>query len=431
MFQIITILLGRDILQRRWMIVSVVGWAWLALGIAVMLDALDGHTLIRPHTFGYLIIPEGVVSIVAAFGRSGTARKLRIVKGIALLIAAGLILSHYPGHNFILALVLGLAFLTDGAMRIASGYLVRFPGWRRSVVAGVVEILVAIITLEPWPTWYEATVGFNVSIILIISGLALTRIGARLRKLRADAPISALFTDDLVLAALGPLPLDGQARRGDLVVHVWTPTGTASTPLHRAPVDRYIAAVDQNGVISTGHAALEMADIYISHYPAVEIDRSPDDFRSTLRATRENDVPGRFQPSYDEEAAGWCPSTVQVVFQSFNAERLRAFWTAYSQNATYNLTHRNCSSTVANALDAALEGILSQRPGKAVSVLKMISSPELWAASLIRERAESMAWTPGLVLDYARALNAIVHPQPFDWGSLMPLPRKRQAGTAE
>lgn len=415
MFQIITLLLGRDIIQRRGLIVAVVGWAWLMLGTVIMIDALDGHTWVRPHLFGYLIIPEGIVSIIAAFGRRGTARKLRIIKGIALLIGAALILSHYPGHNFILAIALGLAFLVDGAMRIASAYVVRFPGWRKSLVAGVLEILIAIITLEPWPTWYEATIGFNVSIILIISGLALIRIAKRIRELRPDAPISALFTDDLVLPAFDLGPSDPQANRGDLVVHVWTPTGSASTPLHRAPVDRYIAAVDQNGVISTGHAALEMANIYVSHYPAAEIERSPDDFRRALRATSDNDVPGRFLPSYQEEAAGWCPSTVQVIFKNFRADRLRAFWSAYSQDTTYNLTHRNCSSTVANALDAALEGILAQHPGKAVSVLKMITSPELWAASLIRERAESMAWTPGLVLDYARALNALVHPEPFNW----------------
>lgn len=43
-------------------------------------------------------------------------------------------------------------------------------------------------------------------------------------------------------------------------------------------MNRYIAAVDSAGVISTGHAALEMQDIYISLYPAVDIDRSPSEF---------------------------------------------------------------------------------------------------------------------------------------------------------
>ena len=39
---------------------------------------------------------------------------------------------------------------------------------------------------------------------------------------------------------------------------------------------------------------------------------SPDDFARLLRATRENDVPGVFQPDYATESKAWCPSTVQV-----------------------------------------------------------------------------------------------------------------------
>lgn len=424
MIEIITLLLGRQVIQRRWPIVAAVGWLWLLLGIFVMIDAVDGHTIVPPHLFGYLIIPEGLVSILAAFGHKGTARRLRIVKGVVLLAAAALILSHYPGHNFFLAVALGLMFLIDGGMRIASAYVVQFPGWKRTVVAGLIEIAIAIFTLQPWPTWYAGTIGFNVGIVLAISGFALIRIAKRIRQLRADAPISALFTDDPVLSSLSPIRYDDVAHVGDMIVHVWTPTGTASTPVYRAPVDRYIAAVDQNGAVSTGHAALEMTDIYISHYPAVEIERNPDEFRRMLRATSENDVPGRFLPSYREESADWCPSTVQVVFHNFRADRLRAFWESYRQDTTYNLTHRNCSSTVVNVLDAALEGVLAQHPSKAVSLLKMITSPELWAASLIRQRAESMAWTPGLVLDYARALHALVHPQPVGWIEMFRMGRK-------
>jgi hypothetical protein len=148
------------------------------------------------------------------------------------------------------------------------------------------------------------------------------------------------------------------------VVHVWTPTGSAKDVLPQPLVDRYVAAVDAHGVISTGHAALEASpDIYISHYPAQEIDHSPDDFRQLLRATHENNVAGRFQPSYAVEAAGWCPSTAEVVFERYNDARLGAFWAWYRHDDTYNLTNRNCSSTVAAALESALEGTLGEQLG--------------------------------------------------------------------
>ncbi|EON16420.1 hypothetical protein CMPELA_02065 [Cupriavidus necator] len=64
---------------------------------------------------------------------------------------------------------------------------------------------------------------------------------------------------------------DGPPGPGEhaLTVHVWTPVGSARGEARRQPlVDRYIAAVDRDGVISTGHAALESPEgIYISLYP--------------------------------------------------------------------------------------------------------------------------------------------------------------------
>ena len=45
-----------------------------------------------------------------------------------------------------------------------------------------------------------------------------------------------------------------------------------------------MASVDKAGRFSTGHAALGQGDdLYISHYPAVEIDRSPANLRSSLK----------------------------------------------------------------------------------------------------------------------------------------------------
>ena len=41
--------------------------------------------------------------------------------------------------------------------------------------------------------------------------------------------------------------------------------------------------------------------------------------------------------------------------------------------------------------------------------------PELWVAAQIRKRAATMAWTPGLTLDYARALSMLADPRPFSY----------------
>jgi hypothetical protein len=305
----------------------------------------------------------------------------------------------------------------DGALKIISARVVRFPGWRMTQAAGIVMLLLAIGTLQPLPTWYVGTIGCNVGLLLTLSGLKILHLANRLRQLSPDAPLSSILSPGRIAWNAGDLRAHGAADQAELVVHVWTPTGSLKTAQRRPVIDRYIAAVDADGAVSTGHAALELApDVYISHYPAADLDRSPDDFARMLRATPDNNVPGRFLPSYPEEAAEWCASTMQVRFANFDAARLRAFWAAYRRDDTYNLTRRNCSSAVAHALDAALEGVLAEHvPRRLTGLMRAIISPELWVASLLRTRAETMAWTPGLVLDYARALSGVIEPPPVPW----------------
>ncbi|MEG7382058.1 hypothetical protein V5785_22880, partial [Bacillus subtilis] len=104
-------------------------------------------------------------------------------------------------------------------------------------------------------------------------------------------------------------------------------------------MDRYIAATDKNGVVSTGHASLEMGrDIYISHYPADDIDRASGEFIDLLNGTRANDMAGRFLQSYYEESSQWRPSSDKICFVDFDTQRLKAFWTDYRKDESYNIT---------------------------------------------------------------------------------------------
>lgn len=411
MIRLLLLLLGAEVVQRRWRVLLMVGAIWAALGIAIMLDALDGATVVRPHYFGYLLLIEGIVSLVAGMLAS-RGRTQQLAKAVILLLPAVIIVSQPRHSNLLIAMLLGAVMLLDGGVRIASAWMVRFAAWRMAIVAGLVELMLAIITLEPWPTWYEGTIGFNVGALLIISGWGTVLLAGRLRRLPPDAPISMLVGGAFPTSLWVPAIPD-DAGDDDLIVHVWTPTGRGRHARRRPLVDRYIAAVDANGTISTGHAALELApNVYISHYPAEEIDRSPDEFGRVLRAGVENDIAGRFLPGYAEEAAGWCEATEHIRFTRIDRVRVRHFWRAYRSDSAYNLTSRNCSTAVAHALDAALEGVLGQTGRPWRSFFRAVTTPELWIAGVLRRRAEAMAWTPGLVLDYARLLHVVVEPAP-------------------
>jgi hypothetical protein len=257
-------------------------------------------------------------------------------------------------------------------------------------------------------------VGSDVAQLIIVTAVGVTAFALRVRRLPQGVLLADILAETRAdRAGQTHLPADkGELSAPQhfdeaLTVHVWTPTGDLA-PLAQG-VQRYVVAQDATGAASTGHAALQLPpDVYISHYPAVEIERSPDQFARVLRATRENDVPGEFKPSYEAESAEWCPSTMQVRLTGINGAAVRHFWRDYSTDSTYNLTYRNCSSTVAHALDAAIEGRYAHEIRSPLFVIRLLSLPELWVAGLMRRRAAWMAWTPGLVLDYARAVSGIL-----------------------
>ncbi|KAF1040303.1 MAG: hypothetical protein GAK35_03526 [Herbaspirillum frisingense] len=469
MIRLVLLLLGADFIRRNWHVLAIAGLAWGTIGGSLMVDALDGVLNFPLTLFGYLLLLESLVTLWVANSGIGAQKTLRYVKGAIFLLIAVLVITQHQASNMALAMLFGIAFAIGGALQITSAVVVRFPRWRAAVIGGSVQILLAILFFQPYPTHYKGTVPFCLALGLIFGGWNMIWLALRTRMLpqqvsvdmlaarnggddkpfdaglyRGDEAMKPLLSADggvlgkgwkspapeadatgAAQAAVSAAAAQAEAAPGDkpLTVHVWTPTGSAKGPARRQPViDRYIAAVDTNGVISTGHAALEvLPDLYISLYPAEEIDRSPDQFARLLRATADNDVKGRYLSDYPGEAAAWCESTEKIVFRDYSRERLDRFWGDYRQTEIYNLTYRNCSSTVANALEAALEGVIGTRDRHWFNAVRMMLTPEIWVASQIRKRALTMAWTPGMVLDYSRALRAVVHPRPLSWAASLQL----------
>jgi uncharacterized membrane protein HdeD (DUF308 family) len=414
--RLVLVLLGAAFIRQRWRTLAVMGGLWGLLGLALFIDALDGVMYFPIHIFGYLLIIEALVTLVATTSNRGTQTVLRKARGIIFFILGLLIIDPHHASSFILAMIFGVVFAIDGVLRIASAHVVRFTGWRLSMGLGAFELLFAIFMFEPYPTYYAGTVPYCIGLGLMLSGFGTLRLAFRLRKLPPHASVLSLLAraDGESIPSLDA-PSAAEVRQPPVMtVHVWTPVGSAVDALPQPILDRYVAAVDSQGVISTGHAAMQVPGVlYISHYPAAEIDHSPEDFRNLLRATQENNVAGKFQPSYEIESQGWCESTAKVTFERYNLARLEAFWKSYSLDNTYNLTNRNCSSTVSMALEVAMEGTFDGGGKGMLKFLSAMINPELWVASQLQKHAQAAAWTPGLVLDYARALKVAIDPPPL------------------
>ena len=415
MVQLLLIMCGSRAVRQYWWVVFFFGSAWMLIGAFIFSNALFSSLRIPPVWFTIPLVIDGVCSLAGALAVSGTARTLRLSKAGTLLCIT-LLIVFAPRHSGIVIGILGGLFLmVDAAWRAGSAWVLLYRGWRKTLCFAVIEFLAGLWSVVPWPTFWEGSVGADVGTLLMLSAAGICGLGLRSRRIPPGMSMPALLNRSWTrIPETAPLPIARPAlfsrhdhEPGEAIVHVWTPTDRL-VALNQG-ISRYVAALDQNGVISTGHAALELPpDVYISLYPAVEIDRSQSDFRKTLRSTRENDVEGTFMPSYQEESAGWCRSTMQVRLPELDTAAIRNFWRTYRTDSTYNLTNRNCSSSVANALDVGLEGFLERHNHPFAFWVRLLSLPEFWIAGFMRHRALAMTWTPGIILDYARSLSSVL-----------------------
>lgn len=429
MIQIALLLFGANFVRRNAYLLGIMGLIWLAMGLIIFIDALDGVRYFPLRLFGILLLIESVITLSVASSGIGAQKAVLYFKGGGFFLISLLILANATISNMLLAFILGMAYFVMGVLQMASAWVVRFPDWCAALGIGLAKIGFAIFMFGPYPSHYSATISVFIGVTLIMGGIVTLNVYLRARQLKDGTSVFELFVPSDVLPKIRkaqltrPVKADSptaEMQAEPLIVHVWTPEGSSkNAPVPRPVINRYIAAVDVNGVISTGHAALEMLpQTYISLYPAADIDRSPSEFFRILKATRDNDVAGLFQPDYGTESKAWCPSNWQVKFNAYNTDGLLQFWQEYKQHEVYNLTYRNCSSSVSYALEAALDGALQDRVTRSWrEVLRVLVMPELWIAAQIRKRATTMAWTPGLTLDYARALRAIVHPVNTPWFS--------------
>jgi len=423
--QIALLLFGVDFIRSWSKYLIIFGSMWSLSGAAIFIDGLDGVTYFPLRFFGWLLLLESLITLSIASGGIGAQKVLLYFKGGIFCFVSLLILSNQSYSNLLLAIVFGFSYFVIGLFVIFSSWIVRFPHWKSSFLTGIAQIFFSFVMFSPYPSHYKATISFFLGTLMIFSGIHTVRLALRVMRLREGTSVFELLVPDSIGFEVkkSAFSRQGSAEKissdisEPLTIHIWTPEGTASaSTIPRPLINRYIAAVDSEGVISTGHAALEVPNrIYISLYPAQDIDRSPSEFLNTLKATRDNDVLGMFQPDYVTEAAEWCHSDRKICFNQYNVTALHRFWSNYKLTQTYNLTYRNCSSSVAYALENALDGVLSERSNSWLSILRTLTMPELWVASQVRKRAISMAWTPGLVMDYARALRSIIHPVSEPW----------------
>ena len=415
MFRLALIFFGGDSLIKRWTFFVVLGVLAAVCGIVLLYDLLDGAADIAAEVLGAALLVQGMFEVVAGTAHTRMRRRLQMLRGLAMLVVACLILD-FPWNNSITAGVLfSAAFIFNGLLRIGSSWLIRYPSWRQSCVLGFAYLAMAALLLTRWPLPDALNVSFCVGLGLLATGWVLVRGGLKLRRLPPGSGLASieLYHNQRYLAsATTPEPVALKASpAAPLVVHVWTAVDSTEDRIKLPIIERYIVALSRKGNASSGHAALECGpDLYISHHPRDRLRINAQNVLQEARATPENNRPGHWGSSYVEEQAKSRPSTVKVRFRVYSPYYLQAFWAGYRQDDTYNFTNRNCSSVVVQAVDAAMEGVFADKPFWR-TLLRLMFHPDMWLAGSVRVRAESLAWSPGLALDYISAVRRVTDPR--------------------
>ena len=413
------LLLGPGILLRsRWALIAL-GLALTVLGLAVVAQVWDPVTDVALEAAGWLLVVSGLGRMAFALFSSGSRPWLLILRG-AVLVVLGIAIADFTGESGqALPWLFGVAMLLNGLYQAASALVIRYPRWGWFVGLGGLHLVAAGLLFFPFRHAVSWVVSAFLGGGLALLGITLLRTALRLeRYLRTarggpaetavryylDFHVARRFHEKYLCGEPSPVDARGQVH-GDLLVHIWTPITVSRLEQDSNLVSRYVVARDREGKFAVGHSALRMGDVYISH-----CDGNPDAFDSgdeVWQTLRSRDVMGVFLPSYEEEIAHYLEPSVTVRFKRFDEAQLRVFWALYRVVEDYNFTNRNCSVTVSMALEAALVGCLGSEK-RIARLLWLMTNKDLWVAHFIRWKAREMVWTPGLMLDYARALSRVV-----------------------
>ncbi|MFJ5160155.1 HdeD family acid-resistance protein [Pantoea sp. NPDC088449] len=415
MLRLLFLLMGGSALRSGWAYLAGLGVLCIVASGGIVIDLMQhGRVSFPLHALGLFLTVEGIAEALRAiYAPAGIAWPSLVKSAVLMLLGVAVFL--VPQESGVcISLAFAAAFLLDGGFRIISCCLMRCRRWTRKLTLGCAEMLFSVLIAMDWPLSPHVIVPVCFALLLTGWGINLLFMATQIHALPANTSVTALpiFTRKGLRAphGLGYVhpPLNHQPVSVPLNIYIWTPMGSGEVAGRRPWFDRWVAAIDHRGEVSTGHTSLEMGDeIYISLYPADDVSRTFTGFIKTLRAKEEFDVEGFLLPSLEKEIKAWCRPDKRLTLAHYNQAALRNFWLSNAADTRYNLTSRNCSTSVIQALDVATEGLLGERGLKGLWVL---FNPDFWLLSLVRSRAEGMTWTPGLVMDYSILLRRVLQP---------------------
>jgi uncharacterized membrane protein HdeD (DUF308 family) len=170
-------------------------WGWIvALGVVyviaglIALGSVVAATVVSVFVVGIMMLIAGIAEVINAFQVKSWGRFFFWLLLGALYIVAGFVTFENPLlAAAVLTLILGVALIASGIMRIILAFSVQEGApWIWIVISGVITLLLGLIIVAHWPVSSLFVLGLFLGIDLVIAGAGWIGLGLSLRR-RATA----------------------------------------------------------------------------------------------------------------------------------------------------------------------------------------------------------------------------------------------------
>ncbi|WP_435018049.1 HdeD family acid-resistance protein [Tundrisphaera sp. TA3] len=174
---------GMDALRGNWYWLVILGIALVVMG-TVALGSVVVASLATAVVIGSVLLVSGFAEAIAAiWSREWSGFFLHLLSGILSIVVGGLFLRSPVGALLSLTLLLAAALMVSGLFKIVAALSYRFPTWGWTLAGGVLDLILAGLILQEWPSSAFWVIGMFVGISLIFRGFNWIGLGFALKSL--------------------------------------------------------------------------------------------------------------------------------------------------------------------------------------------------------------------------------------------------------
>ena len=166
-----------------WWLLLLVGVISIAAGVTILVKPGDSLATLAVIA-GIFLLVDGILELTAALLFGTQSRGMVALLGVLTAIVGALLIRHPIAGVAAVALLIGIWLITIGVIRFVAAFEVaEYRGW--NIIAGLIEVIAGIAIISD-PNIGFATLALLVGIAFIVNGAGMLALGWSLRTLRRE-----------------------------------------------------------------------------------------------------------------------------------------------------------------------------------------------------------------------------------------------------